>query len=122
MNFKHNFFIVRLLLCFVCFEHQGEKDWAKRKCIFVFTHLIFSFCCPSCYHTTRYEVSLPCVPLVVCQLYQRLLPVAGRAEYSRVDLEGRIGLMKLSEACSTKADGRACQAANSEAASVISRA
>lgn len=31
-------------------------------------------------------------------------------------------LMKLSEACSIKADGRACQAANSEAETVISRA
>lgn len=36
--------------------------------------------------------------------------------------KGRIMLMKLSEACSIKADGRACQAANSEAETVISRA
>lgn len=122
MNFKHDFFIVRLLLCFVCFNTR-ERKTGQRKSVFSFLLIsILSFCCPSYYHTTRHEAGLPCTHLVVCQLYQRLLPVAGRAEYSRVDLEGRIGLMKLSEACSTEADGRACQAANSEAASVISRA
>lgn len=47
---------------------------------------------------------------------------AVRAGDSRGNLDGRIGLMKLSEACSIMADGRACQTANREAVSVISRA
>lgn len=41
-----------------------------------------------------------------------------KAEKSR----GSIWLMKLSEACSTRADGRACQAANSKSTAVISQA
>lgn len=58
--------------------------------------------------------------LLIPRLYEHL--VAGRAECGRAHLEGRIRIMKLSEACSIEADGRAFQEANSKAESVISRA
>lgn len=53
-----------------------------------------------------------CIVILVALLEQR----------RTVDWPGRVGLMKLSEACSVVDDGRACLAANGEAPSVISGA
>lgn len=67
--------------------------------------------------------SRACAPLVLCQSYQRSLPVAGRAEYSRVDSEGSNRANEVVRGVQHwRLMGRACRAANSEAASVISRA
>lgn len=53
-----------------------------------------------------------CIVILVALLEQRIT----------VDWHDRVGLMKLSEACSVVDDGRACLAANGEAPSVISGA
>lgn len=123
-----------LHFCLWCLK---KNNWTKKRCHFLMNSYLQQMCLPACVlflcvclfffffliMLLDMKRSRACAPLVLCQSYQRSLPVAGRAEYSRVDSEGSNRANEVVRGVQHwRLMGRACRAANSEAASVISRA